>query len=187
MQCTALSVKIMFKKQHEVTCNSFLVESFFVFQGYKGFGIVIFQPAVSRSRASLAQRQFRLEQEDRLTTLLFARLPDPQQAEVEAIAPTALLVDMWGQFDVVEAENGRYLIELQQALCTQTIGDYCMIGGTPLYLIQARDGGPPPQELAPILPPPTITPPLLPTAAWTPPPSTRRRSTPQGSARRASS
>jgi hypothetical protein len=113
--------------------------------------------------------QFRLEQEDRLTTVLFARLPDPQQAEVEAIAATARLVDMWGQEEIVQAVDGRYTIDLQQGLCTQTIGDFCMIGGTVMYLIQARDGGPPPQGPVPVAPPPTITPTSPPTI--TPPPT----------------
>ena len=115
--------------------------------------------------------QFRLEQEDRITTVLFARLPDPQQVEVEAISGTARLVDMWGQEQVLEAQNGRYIIDLQQALCTQTIGDYCMIGGTVMYLIQARDGGPPPQSPAPVAPPPTITATPPPTTVPTPTPS----------------
>ncbi|MFN2170772.1 MAG: hypothetical protein ACK2UF_05010 [Candidatus Promineifilaceae bacterium] len=116
--------------------------------------------------------QFRLEQEDRITTVLFARLPQPQQVEIEAIAPTARLVDMWGQEQVLEAEDGYYNIDLQQALCTQTIGDYCMIGGTVYYLIQAIDGGFPPEENPPVVPPPpTITIALSPTMTASPSPT----------------
>jgi len=101
--------------------------------------------------------QFSLEQEDRLTMVLFARLPQEQQVEIKAIAPTARLVDMWGQEQVLEARDGSYIIDLQQALCTQTIGDYCMIGGTVYYLIQAVDGGFPPEGDPPIIPPqPTV-------------------------------
>jgi hypothetical protein len=102
--------------------------------------------------------QFRLEQEDRITTVLFSRLPQPQPVQVEAIAGTARLVDMWGQEQVVEAQDGSFTIDLQQALCTQTIGDYCMIGGTVYYLVQSRDGGLPPGDLPPVPPePPTVT------------------------------
>jgi hypothetical protein len=102
--------------------------------------------------------QFRLQQEDRVTTVLFTRLPQPQQVKIEAIAATARLVDMWGQELVLEAEDGYYTIDLQQALCTQTIGDYCMIGGTVYYLIQAIDGGFPLEKDPPIVPPqPTVT------------------------------
>ncbi len=130
--------------------------------------------------------QFRLEQADRITTVLFTRLPDPQQVEVEAIAGTARLVDMWGQEEIAQAENGVYTIDLQQALCTQPIGDYCMIGGTVLYLVQARDGGPPPQGAPPVAPPHMITPPPLPTArmratplpSLTPAPTTAPADTP---------
>lgn len=132
--------------------------------------------------------QFRIEQEDRITTLLFARLPDPQQVEVEAIAGSARLVDMWGREQLLEAQTGTYTIDLQQALCTQPIGDYCMIGGTVLYLIQARDGGPPPQGPAAVAPPPTITatpPPTktpAPTPSQTPAPPATMTSTPRPTA-----
>jgi len=127
--------------------------------------------------------QFRLEQEDRVTTVLFNRLPSPLQVEVEAIAPTARLVDMWGQEEVVEAEGGRYILDLQQALCTQTIGDYCMIGGTVLYLIQARDGEGLPQGDPPLLPEPTVTPTALPSPSPSPQPtSTATRLMPTASA-----
>ena len=102
--------------------------------------------------------QFRLEQQDRVTTVLFARLPQPQQVEVEALSGVARLVDMWGQEKMLEAQDGYYTLDLQQALCTQTIGDYCMIGGTVYYLVQARDGGFPPEDVPPIVPPPpTVT------------------------------
>ena len=126
--------------------------------------------------------QFRLDQPDRFTTVLFGRLPDPQQVSVTAVAPTARLVDMWGQEQIIEAQGGRFLIDLQQALCTQTIGDYCMIGGTVYYLIQALDGSFPPQEAVPLLPP-TVTPTLLPPVTWTPQPTV----TPEPSATAASS
>lgn len=85
--------------------------------------------------------QIRVEQGDRSTTVLFSRLPFPQQAVVRAEAPTAELVDMWGKRKTLTAENGRYTIDLQAALCTQPIGDYCMIGGTAYYLVQASKPG----------------------------------------------
>jgi hypothetical protein len=121
--------------------------------------------------------QFELQQEDRRTTVLFARLPDNQIADVTAVAGSARLINMWGEESLIEAENGRYQIDLQSALCTQTIGDYCMIGGTTLYLVEALDGGPPPDGTAPELPPsafeplPIATPTPLPTATRTPPPT----------------
>jgi hypothetical protein len=125
--------------------------------------------------------QFRLEQEDRITTVLFSRLPEPQLVQVEAIAETARLVDMWGQEQVLEAQDGFFTIDLQQALCTQTIGDYCMVGGTVYYLVQARDGGLPPGDFPPVVPPPptvtiapspTSTATLLPTETPLPSPTT---------------
>ncbi|MFN2134406.1 MAG: hypothetical protein ACK2UK_00525, partial [Candidatus Promineifilaceae bacterium] len=83
----------------------------------------------------------------------------------------------------VEAEGGRYILDLQQALCTQTIGDYCMIGGTVLYLIQARDGEGLPQGDPPLLPEPTVTPTALPSPSPSPQPtSTATRLMPTASA-----
>lgn len=113
--------------------------------------------------------QFRLEQEDRVTTLLFARLADAQQVAIEAVAPQARLIDLRGTEKWIAAEDGRYVIDLPPALCIQTIGDYCMIGGSTYYLIQALDGGLPPEGLAPALPQPTVTP--TPVATETPLPT----------------
>ena len=112
--------------------------------------------------------QFRVQQQDRETTLLFARLDDAQQVEIKAIADQARLVDLRGTERWVEAQDGRYVIDLPPALCMQTIGDYCMIGGSTYYLIQALDGGEPPEGSAPVLPQPTITPTPMATATFQP-------------------
>jgi hypothetical protein len=80
--------------------------------------------------------QVRLEQKEKTTTVLFARLPGSQQARVEAIAGTAELVDMWGRGETIEARGGYFVVDLPGALCLQTIADYCMIGGTTYYLVQ---------------------------------------------------
>ncbi|RMG92644.1 MAG: hypothetical protein D6706_16545 [Chloroflexi bacterium] len=85
--------------------------------------------------------QIRIEQGEKTTTVLFARLPAPQVAEVMATAETAVLVDMWGARQTISAQNGVFTIELPPALCTQPIGDYCMIGGTTYYLVQSVSGG----------------------------------------------
>lgn len=80
--------------------------------------------------------QFRVDQGDQTTTVLFTRLPEEQTAVVPATAETAELIDMWGKRHTVTARGGNFFIDLQPALCSQTIGDYCMIGGTVLYLVQ---------------------------------------------------
>jgi hypothetical protein len=85
--------------------------------------------------------QIRLEQGDRITHVLFSRLGFPYQAEIEAIAPTALLVDMWGEVTELRAEGGMYRVDLPKSDCSQPIADYCMIGGETYFLIQAADGG----------------------------------------------
>lgn len=82
--------------------------------------------------------QIRLEQQEQTTTVLFSRLPQAQEAVVLAEAAEAQLVDMWGKESTIEAEGGVFTVDLPGALCVQTIGDYCMIGGTAYYLVQER-------------------------------------------------
>lgn len=107
--------------------------------------------------------QIRLEQGERprtfTTTVLFARLPAAQTAIVPATGEEAVLVDMGGKQKRIRPEAGMYTIELPPARCSQSIGDYCMIGGDPYYLVQAAAGGALPERLpAPQLSP-TATPP----------------------------
>lgn len=97
--------------------------------------------------------QIRLDQGSHTTTVLFSRLPAPQRAEVEATANTAVLVDQWGARRSISAQNGVFTVELPGALCTQTAGDYCMIGGTTYYLVQGVDGGSAPGAPPPPAPP----------------------------------
>jgi hypothetical protein len=89
--------------------------------------------------------QIWLSQPGRNTTVLFSRLPSYQLARVEATAEKAVLVTMWGQRQEITARDGFYNINLPPALCTQPIGDYCMIGGSTFYLVQANDGSDPPE------------------------------------------
>jgi hypothetical protein len=105
--------------------------------------------------------QIRLHQGDQTTTVLFARLPTAQQAQVKATASTAALVDMWGNRETITPVDGFFTVDLQPALCTQSIGDYCMIGGTVYYLVQftREESDMPPIEL----PLPAFTPTPLPT------------------------
>ena len=102
--------------------------------------------------------QIRLDQREQTTTLLFARLPAWQQAEVTATDDNALLVDMWGTKETITATNGIFSVDLPPARCSQSIGDYCMIGGPPFYLVQAADPQPPtPTQTQTALPTATVT------------------------------
>ncbi len=101
--------------------------------------------------------QIRVDQGDRTTTVLFSRLPYPQEAVVRATSPTAELVDMWGKRRTIEAEAGVFSVDLQPALCTQTIADYCMIGGTVFYLVQDKG-----QEPLGLVPPDDVLPEVIP-------------------------
>lgn len=121
--------------------------------------------------------QIRLDQGAYSTTVLFSRLPAPQEARVPATAAEAVLVDMWGEEkQTLRAEDGAFSVELPPALCSQPIGDYCMIGGSAFYLIQAAPGGSLPDALPAVRQSPTNPPPPSPVsqaqtpATSTPPP-----------------
>ncbi|WP_420640962.1 hypothetical protein [Candidatus Leptofilum sp.] len=97
--------------------------------------------------------QIRLDQGTHATTVLFSRLPAPQTVEVAAEASTAVLVDMWGSRQTISASNGVFTVTVPGAICAQTAGDFCMIGGPVYYLVQSLDGG------AVSVPPPVSGPP----------------------------
>ncbi|WP_420629089.1 hypothetical protein [Candidatus Leptofilum sp.] len=97
--------------------------------------------------------QIRLDQGTHATTVLFSRLPAPQTVEVVAEASTAVLVDMWGSRQTISANNGVFTVTVPGAICAQTAGDFCMIGGPVYYLVQSLDGGSAPA------PPPVSGPP----------------------------
>ena len=111
--------------------------------------------------------QIRLDQGAYTTTVLFSRLPAPKQAVVPATGGEAVLVDMWGEKkETLRPENGTFTIDLPPALCTQPIGDYCMIGGSTYYLVQPAPGGSLPDtlpvaRLSPTNPPPPAPEPLV--------------------------
>jgi len=120
--------------------------------------------------------QFHIEQGSQTTEVLFSRLPSAQQAQVTASTETAVLVDMWGGRQVVTASDGFYYVNLSGATCTQTAGEFCMIGGTTYYLVQGGEL-PPTNTPAPSATPIETTPPTVtviptmtrtPTATWTP-------------------
>lgn len=98
--------------------------------------------------------QIKIDQGDYTTTVLFSRLPAPQSVEVPATSNSGVLVDMWGGRRSVSAQNGVFKIDLPGALCQQTAGDYCMIGGEVFYLVQGEDGGSAPGAPAVGGPPP---------------------------------
>ena len=106
--------------------------------------------------------QVRLDQGTFATTVLFSRLPAPQVVEVTAEASTAVLVDMWGSRQTISASDGVFTVNLPGAICAQTAGDFCMIGGPVYYLVQSLDGG------SVAAPPPVGGPPSVATATIDP-------------------
>ena len=82
-----------------------------------------------------------VERSGQLTRLLWSRLPYAQIVEVPALSAEAVLVDMWGNSRPLVPQNGRYTVVLPGGECQQTTGDYCMIGGPPVYLIESLPSG----------------------------------------------
>jgi hypothetical protein len=83
--------------------------------------------------------QIRVDQEDQTTTVVFSRLPEWQRVDVAATDETAQLVDMWGTKQIITPTKGIYSINLPPASCSQSIGEYCMIGGPNYYLVQSAE------------------------------------------------
>ncbi len=97
--------------------------------------------------------QVRVEQPGGSTTVLFARVPGARVVQLPAETPTATLVDMWGNRQAVSAADGVFTVNLPAAPCSQSAGEYCIIGGPTFYLVQGAVGG----GLPPAAPPAAAT------------------------------
>jgi hypothetical protein len=89
--------------------------------------------AVWNERGEVAQVV--AEGEGGVMRVLWSRLPRAYVVEVPALSDRATLVDMWGNESTVDAVDGVYRLTLYAGECQQTVGDYCMIGGPALYVI----------------------------------------------------
>jgi len=78
-----------------------------------------------------------VSQPDQTMRVLWSRVPFSQTVVVPALSADADLVDMWGNRSALSTSEGTYKIHLSAGECTQTVGDYCMIGGPPLFLIES--------------------------------------------------
>jgi len=68
--------------------------------------------------------------------ILWSRIPSAQVVRIPAISDRAQVADMWGNFHEISPDHGTYTIILYGGECQQTTGDYCLIGGPPIYLIE---------------------------------------------------
>jgi hypothetical protein len=90
-------------------------------------------------------------------TLVWSRLPAWLTARVPAQTERATLVDAFGRARPFSPQDGYYVVSLPAAECQETVGDYCMIGGLPMYLIEETESdevGPLGDEVAPTATPP---------------------------------
>ncbi|GAB4469715.1 MAG: hypothetical protein Kow00124_05150 [Anaerolineae bacterium] len=81
-----------------------------------------------------------IEKPGQVVRLVWSRLPAAQTVRLPALASSAQVLDMWGNAREVLAEGGSYMLTLAAGECQETVGDFCMIGGPPLYVIEQGDG-----------------------------------------------
>lgn len=77
-----------------------------------------------------------IERSSQVTRVLWSRVPAAQQVKIPALTDRAILSDMWGNESVVTQVGGAYSLTLYGGECQQTNGDFCMIGGPPVYLTE---------------------------------------------------
>jgi hypothetical protein len=124
-----------------------------------------------------------LERDGQTTTVLWNMSASPTTFTLNAIATQALLVDEQGNEQVIQANNGLYVIQLPGAGCSNG-PDACFIGGPPRLVVEV---GSPEQRVALLplasatptpIPPPTATPETG--ASPLPPPTLTPSATPAG-------
>ncbi len=83
----------------------------------------------------------RMIQGDKTTHVVYSRIAAPQAVRIDATASTGILADMYGNTQVIQAQNGSFVINLPGAPCNHVIAGECMIGGPVFYLLQSATGG----------------------------------------------
>ena len=104
-----------------------------------------------------------LDRAGQTTTVLWNLAPAPLNFSLNAIAPTAVLVDDQGNQQTITATNGQYAIDLPGAICSN--GSNCFIGGAPRLVVETGSANQRTALSAPILQQATLT---APVAAATP-------------------
>ena len=104
-----------------------------------------------------ATSQVVVEKPGEVVRILWNRTPDAQEAVIPVLGESAVLVDMWGNQAQVAPQGGGYTIPLYAGECQETVGDYCMVGGPPVYVVEQVDpsaalggGLPGPDEVRPM-------------------------------------
>jgi hypothetical protein len=84
-----------------------------------------------------------LKENERITVAWTIR-PQPLSASLEATGPRALRVSKSGEASVIEAQGGRYRVELGAATANSNEHDPrdYVVGGEPVILVERRDGDP---------------------------------------------
>lgn len=100
-------------------------------------------------------------QSARRITMVWSRLPAWLTAQFAAQSESATLVDAFGRERTIAPVDGDYYVSLPAAACQETVGDYCMVGGFPMYLIEETDAA----EVTPLVGD-GVRPPPLPRWPW---------------------
>lgn len=98
-----------------------------------------------------------LDRDGQTTTVLWNMTAAPTTFTLNAIAPQALLVDEQDNEQVIQANNGLYVLQLPGANCSQE-PEACFIGGPPRLVVEVGS----PEQRAALLPLASATPTLVP-------------------------
>lgn len=79
--------------------------------------------------------------------MLWSRLPASQGVSVQVDGPV-VVYDMWGNELNTDVQTGALSLVLPGGECQETIEDYCMIGGPPVYIVSVNNGVPPATMIA---------------------------------------
>ncbi len=80
-----------------------------------------------------------LTDDESVIRMLWSRLPAAQGVSVQVDGPV-VMYDMWGNELDVDTQSGTVTLTLIGGECQETIEDYCMIGGPPVYIVSANNG-----------------------------------------------
>lgn len=86
--------------------------------------------------------QVTVDRGTQMTTVLWSRVPSPQQVTLGARAGSALVVNtQTGATWTQGAVGGQYTLNLPGAICTQPVDGGCLVGGWPLMVVERGGGG----------------------------------------------
>lgn len=86
-----------------------------------------------------AASQLVVQKPGEVVRILWNRVPEAQEAVIPALGESAVFMDMWGNQAQMAPQGSSYTVPLYAGECQETVGDYCLVGGPPVYVIEQVD------------------------------------------------